>query len=149
MIIDQIFNSPLYYALHPGIKPAFEFLKQTDLSTLNVGRIEIDGQNLYAMLQQYTSKPREQAAWEAHRRYIDLQVVLQGTENIGYANISRLSQGEYDTNKDFLPLFGEGDFLTLQKGNFALLFPQDAHMPGLAIGSPAPVKKIVLKISVL
>jgi len=56
------------------------------------------------MLQQYTSKPREQAAWEAHRRYIDLQVVLQGTENIGYANISRLSQGEYDTNKDFLPL---------------------------------------------
>ena len=149
MIIDQIFNSPLYYALHPGIKPAFEFLKQTDLSTLNVGRIEIDGQNLYAMLQQYTSKPREKAAWEAHRRYIDLQVVLQGAEKVGYANIGHLTQGAYDASRDFLPLFGEGDFLTLQSGCFALLFPQDAHMPGIALGDPAPVKKIVIKISIL
>jgi len=149
MIIDQMSNAHLYQSLHPGLKPAFDYLAQTDLSSLSVGRIEIDGQNLYAMLQQYTSKPKELATWEAHRRYIDLQVVLQGAELIGYANIARLSQGLYDFSKDFLPLFGEGDFLTLQSGNFSLLFPQDAHMPGIAINSPAPVKKIVFKIAVI
>jgi YhcH/YjgK/YiaL family protein len=149
MIIDQITNSHLYYNVHPRIKTAFDFLEQSDLSSLAVGRIEIDGQNLYAMLQQYTSKPLKQAAWEAHRRYIDLQIVLQGSEKVGYANIANLSQKEYDDNKDFLPLFGEGDFLTLQNGNFALLFPQDAHMPGLAIVAPAQIKKIVFKIAVL
>jgi len=149
MIFDQIANSSLYFAVHPRIKSAFDYLRQTDLLTLPVGKYEIDGQNLYAMLQQYTSKPRVQAAWEAHHRYIDLQVVIQGVEKIGYANIDKLSQGEYDANKDFLPLFGEGDFLTLQPGNFAILFPQDAHMQGISVDSPTLVKKVVFKIAIL
>ena len=149
MVIDQIANSHLYYSLNSRIQAAFDYLLQTDLSSLSIGRYEIDEENIYAMLQQYTSKPREQGFWEAHRRYMDLQVVIQGVEQIGYANIGRLTQAEYDGTKDFLPLFGEGDFLTLQNGNFALLLPQDAHMPGIALGDPAPVKKIVIKISIL
>ena len=149
MIIDQRTNSHLYYALHPRIRPAFEYLQRTDLSTLNIGKVVIDGENLFAMVQQYNSKPREQGFWEAHRHYMDLQVVIQGSEKIGNANIDRLAQGEYDAKKDFMPLFGEGDFLTLQNGNFALLLPQDAHMTGIAIDSVTPVRKIVIKISVL
>jgi YhcH/YjgK/YiaL family protein len=101
------------------------------------------------MLQNYTSKPREQGFWEAHRRYLDLQVMIEGVELIGYANITHLSQATYDPVKDFLPLFGQGNFLTLQNGSFALLFPQDAHMPGIAHAIPAPVKKLVIKISIL
>jgi biofilm protein TabA len=149
MILDQLTNSHVYYSLHPRIATAFDYLHRTNLSTLNIGRNEIDGENLYAMLQQYTSKRREQGLWEAHRRYIDLQVVIQGVECIGYANIDRLTQGAYDAGKDFLPLFGEGDFLTLQNNNFALLLPQDAHMTGIALGAPAPVKKIVIKMAIL
>jgi YhcH/YjgK/YiaL family protein len=149
MIIDQIANYQQYYPLHPRIKPAFDFLNQTDLASLHTGRHEIDGENIYAMLQNYTSKPREQGFWEAHRRYLDLQVMIEGVELIGYANITHLSQATYDPVKDFLPLFGQGNFLTLQNGSFALLFPQDAHMPGIAHAIPAPVKKLVIKISIL
>jgi YhcH/YjgK/YiaL family protein len=148
MIIDQITNSHLYYSLHPGLKSAFETIQQTDLSTLAVGWIELNGENLFAMVQQYDSKPIEQGIWEAHRRYMDLQMVIQGSEKIGYANIGRLSQGEYNAAKDFIPLFGEGDFLTLQPDNFILLLPQDAHMPGIAVTTPAPVRKLVIKIAV-
>jgi YhcH/YjgK/YiaL family protein len=148
MIIDQITNSHLYYTLHPQIRLAFEYLQHTDLYSLRVGKNEIDGQNLYAMVQQYTTKPKEQGAWEAHRRYMDLHVVMQGIENIGYAYSSRLTQGEYDANKDFIRLFGAGDFLNLYYGNFALFMPEEAHMPGIAIDSPAPVKKIVVKIRI-
>ena len=148
MIIDQIPNSHLYYSLHAGIKPAFDFLLRTDPSSLSIGRYEMDGEALYAMVQQYTTKPEEQGSWEAHRRYMDLQVVIQGIEQIGYANINSLAQGVYDTAKDFLPLHGAGDFMTLQNGNFTLLLPQDAHMPGIAVDSPTPVKKIVVKIRI-
>ena len=149
MIIDRIANSPLYYGIHPGFRQAFEYIHQTDLSAISAGKYEIDGENIYALIQIYNTKPRKQGVWEAHRRYIDLQYVIQGAEKIGYANISHLSQGTYDPARDFLPLQGEGDFLTLQEGHFVILMPEDAHMPGIALDSPSPVKKMVVKIAVL
>jgi YhcH/YjgK/YiaL family protein len=100
------------------------------------------------MVQEYNTKSKDEGKWEAHRRYIDLQYIVQGAENIGHANIHQLQQGEYDANKDFLPFDGDGNFFTLQSSYFVLLLPEDAHMPGLAVASPAPVKKVVVKIAV-
>jgi biofilm protein TabA len=127
---------------------AFDHIHQTDFSNTPIGKYTIDGENLFAMVQQYNTKPKEQGFWEAHRRYIDLQAVIQGAEKIGYANLSQLTKGDYDSNKDFLPLFGEGDFVTLHPGYFVILMPEDAHMPGIVIDIPIPVKKIVIKIAV-
>jgi YhcH/YjgK/YiaL family protein len=146
MIIDSISNSHLYDALHPRIERAFDYIHHTDLSNINVGRYEIDGGNIYAMVQQYDTKPKEAGTWEAHRLYMDLQYVIQGAEKIGYANLGRLAQGEYDASRDFLPLHGEGDFLTLKDGDFVILMPDDAHMPGIAVDALLPVKKLVIKI---
>jgi YhcH/YjgK/YiaL family protein len=148
MIIDHIDNSYLYHVLNPRIRRAFDYIHQVDLSSAGVGRYEIDGENLYAIVQQYNTKPKEAGVWEAHRRYIDLHYVIQGAEKIGYADLSRLTQGEYDESKDFLPLYGEGEFLSLENGDFVLLMPQDAHMPGIAIDALLPVKKMVIKILV-
>ena len=148
MIIDEIGNAHLYYAVHPKFKPAFDYVSQIDIHTIPAGRYEIEGKSMYALVQEYDTKRKEQGKWEAHRRYIDLQYVVKGIEGIGFANIHQLQQGAYDASKDFLPLEGEGDLVTLRAGNFVLLFPEDAHMPGMAISAPASVKKIVLKISV-
>jgi biofilm protein TabA len=148
MIFDQINNSHLYSALNPQIERAFDYIRQADLSTLGVGKHEIDGANLYVMAQQYNTKMRAQGVWEAHRRYIDLHYLFQGAERLGFANVDKLTQGEYDPTKDFLPLFGEGDFVTMKDGDFVILMPGEAHMPGIAIDSPLPVKKVVMKIFV-
>jgi YhcH/YjgK/YiaL family protein len=148
MIIDLIRNAPLYYTLHPQFKRAFDYVNEIDIKAIPVGRHEIDAEAMYALVQKYDTKLKEEGKWEAHRRYIDLQYVVEGAEGIGYANIHHLKQDEYDSVKDFLPLQGEGDLVTVRSGSFVLLFPEDAHMPGMAIGTPAPVKKIVLKISV-
>jgi YhcH/YjgK/YiaL family protein len=148
MIIDRIENAPLYYGIHKRFQQAFEYIAGIDTRTLPVGRHEIDGTNLYALVQEYDTKLKEQGKWEAHRRYIDLQYVTQGAEGFGYANIHHLQQGEYDAAKDFLPLHGEGDFITVKSGSFILLMPEDAHMPGMVIGEPAPIRKTVLKIAV-
>lgn len=148
MIIDRIVNAPLYYSAHPKFKNAFEYIQQIDVNGIPVGRYEIDGGNMYALVQGYNTKLKEQGVWEAHSRYIDLQYVVQGAEGIGYANITHLQQGEYQASKDFLPLHGEGDLVTVHSGSFVLLFPEDAHMPGMAVGASAPVKKVVIKIAV-
>ena len=148
MVIDRIENAPLYYAIHPRFKSAFDYIRQIDINTIPAGRHEIDGENMYALVQEYNTKLKEEGKWEAHRRYIDLQYVVQGAEGMGYANIHHLQQGDYDANKDFLPLFGEGDQVVLKSGYFVLLFPEDAHMPGMAIGNPKPAKKVVIKIAV-
>jgi YhcH/YjgK/YiaL family protein len=148
MIIDKLSNSHLYESLSLRIRRALQYVRQTDLAATDVGRYEIDGSNLYAMVQQYSTKLREQGVWEAHRRYIDLQYVVQGTERIGYVHLSRLTKGEYDEAKDFWRLTGEGDFLTLSSGDFMILMPEDAHMPGMAVDAPSPVRKVIVKIAV-
>ena len=148
MIIDRINNSHLYYPVNNKFKRAFDYIHSTNTDEIPVGKYEIDGEKMFVLVQQYDTKLKEQGVWEAHRRYIDLQYVAQGTEGMGYANINHLQQGEYDPNKDFLPLHGNGDVVTLQSGDFVLLLPEDGHMPGMAIGSPAPVKKIIVKIAI-
>jgi len=148
MIIDRISNAHLYEHLSPRIKRAFEYLRRTDLASLSPGRYGIDSDRLYVMLSQYETKPKPQGVWEAPRRYIDLQVVIQGIEQIGYSHVSRLTPGVYEADRDFMPLAGDGDFLTLTAGVFMLLFPEDGHMPGIAVGDPNPLKKAVFKIGV-
>lgn len=148
MIIDRIENAALYFPLHLLFKQAFEYLRQIDIHSIPVGRHEVDGDAIYALVQEYTTKKIGEGKWEAHRRYIDLQYVVQGAEGMGYANIHHLQQGEYIPEKDFLPLFGEGDQVALKSGCFVLLFPEDAHMPSMALGEPAIARKIVLKIAV-
>jgi biofilm protein TabA len=102
----------------------------------------------HAKVQDYRTKPREQGFWEAHRAYIDVQYVASGCESIGYAHISRLRAGRYDAEADLLKLEGEGEYVTARPGTFVILFPQDAHMPAIAVGTPGPVRKIVVKVRV-
>lgn len=147
MIIDRIKNAHQYYPVHARFQQAFEYILQGKTDDLPVGRYELDGSNLFVLVQEYGTKPVEEGFWEAHRRYIDLQYVASGTEGMGYANIHSLQQEEYQPAKDLLPLHGEGDQVILNAGSFVLLFPEDAHMPGMAVGSPEAVRKIVVKIA--
>ena len=148
MVIDKIENASLYYSLHPKLKQAFDYIAQIDIHSISVGKHEVDGDAMYVLVQEYDTKLKEAGKWEAHHLYIDLQYVVQGAEGMGYANIHDLQQGEYIPEEDFLPLFGDGQQIELRSGYFVLLFPEDAHMPGMAIGKPASVRKIVLKIAV-
>jgi YhcH/YjgK/YiaL family protein len=148
MIVDVAQRSHLYYAMNPRIRTAFEFIHRTDLPALATGKHAIDGNAVYALIQQYMTKPKEQGVWEAHRRFIDLQYVIQGIERIGYAPLERMTPGDYDPEKDFCQLSGEGDFLILSEGSFMILMPTDAHMPGIADDRSGPVKKMVIKIAI-
>jgi YhcH/YjgK/YiaL family protein len=103
---------------------------------------------VFALVQRYVTKPPAEGRWEAHRRYIDLQFVAAGQERIGYTHISRLTADPYDPERDLTWLSGPGDLVTVPGGSFMLLWPQDAHMPGISVDRPEPVTKMVIKIAV-
>jgi YhcH/YjgK/YiaL family protein len=100
-------------------------------------------------VQQYQTKPLAEGKWESHRKYIDVQYVEEGVERIGWTPVAGLTVTEpYDEAKDIAFYQGDGDFVTVPAGSFVILFPDDAHMPGIAVDKPSPVKKVVVKVRV-
>jgi YhcH/YjgK/YiaL family protein len=150
MIFDTINNKQQYAGLSPRMKAAFDYLATTDFSKVEAGRYEIDGTNLFALVQVYDSIAREQGKWECHRNYIDIQYIVEGVEQIGFQNIDVMKVStEYNPEKDIAFLSGEGDFVTLAEGSYGVFFPQDAHMPKIARNNvPVLVKKVVIKIRI-
>lgn len=148
MISDTITNRNVYAALSPRIKTALDYLATTDFSAIEPGRYEIDGDNLFALVQTYESIPKEQGKWECHRNYIDVQYIAEGVEQIGFNNIGNMSvKTEYNPEKDIEILSGEGDYVTLGRGSYGIFFPQDAHQPKVALNDkPGKVKKVVIKV---
>lgn len=148
MIIEQLSNSFLYYPVDDRLEKALRYLQETDFSSLPVGKYEIDGTHVFALVQETTTKPLAEGFWEAHRRYIDIHCVLVGEERIGFAFTDKLDAEPYEKEKDFQVLRGEGAFCTVLPGMFMVLMPHDAHMPCLAVTEPAPLRKVVMKVEV-
>lgn len=147
MIIDRIDAMEGYSALHPLFPKAFALLRDPATMKLPDGRHLLDGERIIALVSTYASKPRAPVSWEAHRRYIDIQVVLSGEELCGWAPIAQLTaDGAYSEETDYAPFSGSGTFLTLRPGLFAVFFPRDGHAPGLAVDESIAVRKLVLKV---
>ncbi len=148
MVLDTLSNAGLYHGLGAKIKTALDFLCKSDFSLMESGRHDIDGDHIFALVQQYESKAPAEGVWEAHRRYIDVQYIASGEEIMGVAPVSTLTESKaYQHDKDVLFLTGGGEMFTLRAGTFAIFFPTDAHMPGLAVDQPAIVQKVVIKVS--
>jgi len=149
MIIDQLKNAHLYYGMSKKIATALKFLEDNNLSIMSSGRYAVDGDDIFALFQSYMTKDIQESKWEAHRRYIDVQFVLQGREKMGYASLERMEVvQDYDEETDVVFLEGEGDFFTVPAGYFAIFAPDDVHMPGISADTSEPVKKFVLKIKI-
>ena len=149
MILDRIDHASAYFALNTSFRQTFDFLCGTDLPLMSPGRVELDGSRLFALVQHYETKPLEQGVWEAHRNYIDVQYVVSGREIMGYAPVMSLSSLQpYSADSDLATFEGEGVYFAAQAGTFAVFFPHDAHMPGLAEETPEPTIKVVVKIAV-
>ena len=149
MIIDTLKNAGLYRGLGERVAAGLDFLVSQDLASLPPGKIELRGNDLYALVQTYDSRPIELAKWEAHRKYIDIQLIVSGVERLGYASVDTLTVTEpYDEEKDYMLLDGPGQYARAEPGTFLIFYPHDAHSPGVAIDSPSKVKKVVVKVRV-
>ena len=151
MILDNLSQWRRYTAVSPRFQRAFEFLRKVDAAT-PIGRHEVDGDNIYALVQGYTTKPADQAQFEAHRKYIDIQCLISGRESILWAPLSAMKKVNmpYDEQKDaaLFALVPEGWPLRLGAGQFTILFPEDAHGPCCVWDAPCEVRKVVMKVRV-
>jgi biofilm protein TabA len=136
----------------PGLRRALAFLARADLADLPDGRVAIDGEQTFALVQRYTTVQTDAPRFEVHRRYCDVQFVVSGRETIGWASLARLHVTQpYDAAQE--ACFGtvaaaDVTGVRLDAGQLVVLYPEDAHAPKLAAGGPSPVHKIVVKVAV-
>ncbi|MGE5365261.1 MAG: YhcH/YjgK/YiaL family protein [Bacteroidota bacterium] len=149
MIFDSLDNLRYYACLDPGFAAAAEFLENNRLEDLTDTKYDA-GSGVYAMVSTYDTRQLKDCFIECHRRYTDIQIVISGSERIGFCNIHECSEKTpYQEEQDLQKLDGKPDFLELKPGYFAVFFPNDGHMPQTAVDEvPGTVRKLVLKLPV-
>jgi YhcH/YjgK/YiaL family protein len=150
MILDTLPQWRRYAALHPRFPAAFAFLEGVTAETA-AGRHDIDGDSVYALVQQYQTRPAAGMP-EAHRRYIDIQFIARGREVIHWTPLAACSEVAlpYDAEKDagFFAAPSTMVPVRLTAGQFTIFFPDDAHAPCSAWDGPEDVLKVVVKVAV-
>lgn len=146
MIYDRLENIETYTPISSRLAKGLRLLQTTDFSTLEDGKYEVDGSDLYYSLQSYESKETNDTP-EAHKKYIDIQYLLEGEELVGVGALSEMTE-EVSANPDGDVWFYHGPLAEIRLGGgaFAVFFPQDAHAPCIAVEKPAPVRKVVVKV---
>lgn len=135
------------FLTHPVWQKALNWLKEN--SDKADGEYEIQGRDLFAIVQTIPTQPRESCIFEAHKNYIDLQYCISGGELIEWAPLETLTpKGEFLTDKDYGHYFApeKATSLVMTPGTFGIFFPVDAHMPKVSDGVNAQTKKVVVKI---
>lgn len=146
MIIDSLSNAKKYFSLNPRFEKAFKFLADTDLNNLAEGKHDIDGSEIYANAMVREGLAPENAKFEAHDKYIDIQVCISGNESFGWSNRADCKniKDAYNAEKDVIFYGDKPDtYVGIKPGQFAIFFPHDVHAPLVGKGE---IKKVVLKV---
>lgn len=148
MIFDSLNNLEKYRGFHSGLDIAFDYIKENDLFSLEQGMHEIQGRDVFVISALADGKNIEDGRLEAHINYIDIQICLDGIDNIGWRPVEEcknISQA-YDKDRDIMFFSDEADtILKVRKGLFAVFFPEDAHAPEVGDGK---LHKIIFKVKI-
>jgi len=151
MVTGPLSQIHLYKPIHPNIEKAIEYITALDIASLTVGKYEIEGEDIFYMVNEYSTKPAIHCEPERHRKYTDIQIMLSGTEKFGYIPYTdqQPSTGFLpDNDVAFYQLPPETiDYITLSPGRFILFLPSDIHQPEVYTTTPAAVKKLVVKVN--
>ena len=149
MIYGNLKDIDRYSFLKQREQEALKYAAQNALAELEPGRHDVDGDRLYFNLAEYETKLPEEGFWEAHRQYVDIHVMLRGKEKIFVNFMNRMQAGEFEADKDYLPLEGpESGYVLLQEGDFLICYPEDAHMTGIMTEQKESIKKAIFKVRI-
>lgn len=149
MIFGTIRQLSDYAFLDHAVRECFDYAKNHDLVTYEKGRHEIDGERLFVNIVEYTTTRAEDRFWEAHKKYLDVHLMLHGTEQIDIGFIESMTQKEFVDQDDFLPLEGEKQgSIILKDGAFLICYPGDGHRTAVAVNGPEAIKKAIFKVRI-
>jgi len=144
-------NFAIYYHKNPRHwQQAFQFLKTANLKELPLGKQELEGEHLFISVAEYFGKQKSEVLFESHKKYVDIQYVIQGEEIMGLTTLDKVTvKDPYNEEKDIAFYdFDGGEYLKATPENFFLFFPEDVHRPSITTGDSILVKKIVVKVMV-
>lgn len=150
MILGKLKDINRYLHIHPNLDKAIEFLMQADLERYDPGSYPIDGKDVFMNRFDYETIPENEGFFEGHRDYLDIHILVEGSERLGYEDESALCvETPYVEADDFIKYKGEAAlWYNMIPGCFAIVFPEDIHMPKIQDGEKANVRKAVLKVRV-
>lgn len=150
MIIADLKDFNRYSNGNDKIQRAFQFIQETNLQVLEVGKHLIDGEDIFVLVQEYVTKEPELCRFESHERYIDIQFIVSGAEKMSWLPIDKLTLAENDLAKTDKALYKDssaGNNFIVKEGQFVIFYPEDGHKACIAVDEPCLVKKLVLKVS--
>ncbi len=148
MVLDNLSNCEFYYKQHSLFAKAFEFLKTVSENDFENTRVELDGENCFALFFKGEGKGSEKIVLEAHRKYIDIQYVFKGSDLMGYRYLNDCVELNTAYNeKDDYVLFSDAlsTKFTVGEKSFVIFYPADAHAPLIGVED---MLKVVVKIRV-
>ena len=152
MIVTKLENLQNYVSVNPNFADAFEALAALYKEPFEKGRHPVDGDRIFINALEYNTKAPEESLMEAHRAYVDVMLMVEGEEIIGVSDVDSLGEitMEYDPKGDALLAKLEPGYQTvhMKKGSVCILFPEDAHAPGMNEKAPCAVKKFVQKVAI-
>lgn len=149
MIFGNIHNLKEFPFLEEKVKECFEYAKSHNLVSYEEGSHEIDGERLFVNIVEYTTTKPEERFWEAHMNYLDVHVMLQGTEQIDLNFIQNMDVKEFVEKDDFLPMDGDkNSSVILRDGDFLICYPSDGHRTAMAVQEPEKIKKAIFKVRI-
>jgi YhcH/YjgK/YiaL family protein len=146
MILDSLENYQLYSTINERIAKGFDFLIHTDLEAIPSGKHNIDGDTIFALVQEYQTKPLAECKLESHKKYIDIQYVIRGEEFMGVTTKNNQTIVEANEEKDYTFYEGSTSLVRVSKGMFTIFFPDDLHQPCVQTEFASEVKKVVIKV---
>lgn len=150
MIFGNIRNLQDYGFLEKQILKCFTYMKEHDLMAYEKGGHKIEGDDLFVNIAEYTTTTPDERFWEAHRQYLDVHVMLKGTEQIDLNFIENMEEGVFEPEGDFLPLNGEpNSHVVLREGDFLICDPHDAHRTAIKVEEPEAIKKAIFKVRIV
>lgn len=146
MVIDTLDNLSKYESLNPLFKDVVEYLRNNDINTVEEGKHQIKGADLFVNVTTAKGKSKDEAVIETHKKMIDIQIPLSTAETYGYTPLCNLPEAEYNAEKDItkIPDLAAESYVTCQPGMFAIFFPQDGHAP--CISEEPAIKKAIFKV---
>ena len=149
MIYAKNKDAMSYRGIHPNLDLALDHITPEFLASVGPERVELKGGSVYATRFTYETVPAEESFFEAHRKYLDIHIMLSGSERVEIAPPEKLTEFDRVEANDFYAYRGEGDYkLVLSPGDFLVVFPDDAHRIKMQVDGPETVTKAVFKIRI-
>jgi len=149
MIYAKNTDALSYKGIHPNLDLALEHITPEFLDSVGYDRVELKGSDVYATRFTYETVPDEESFFEAHRKYLDIHIMVDGSEGVEIAPPGELQEFERAEANDFYAYRGPASYrLSLAPGDFLVVFPNDAHRIKMRLDAPETVSKVVFKVRI-